>query len=262
VSAINLVTPHPLAPERSTDVDGTVRDCAMCEYRFNDPIHNPQSYLRTGNPSASVLREVQSYFAKMSGAEPQRDGPGSVNCEFCGDAYLSERMAKHVRDVHPDQPLLHNGVSTEFHPCTSYPDTAHDRHLHRPGPRTEWFTCPGVSHTRHLLRSELEKALGDWWLDKAKDEVERVVPKAIEYGSTDLRDIGRDLAECMGREVTDEEATELGIFFYLRGKMSRWIDAVKRGDRPSDDTIYDVGVYCRMAQRNRDAGGWPGVDTK
>jgi hypothetical protein len=32
---------------------------------------------------------------------------------------------------------------------------------------------------------------------------------------------------------------------------------VLRGDRPSDDTPYDIGVYVRMAQRVRDVGGWP-----
>lgn len=103
------------------------------------------------------------------------------------------------------------------------------------------------------------EGLAAWWLHKASQEASAVVPKAAEYGATDLRDIGRDLADCMGREVTDEEATELGIFFYLRGKVARWVDAVKRGDRPSNDTIYDIGVYCRMAQRNRDVGSWPGV---
>lgn len=118
-------------------------------------------------------------------------------------------------------------------------------------------TPPGNEHK--MDPHDLEAALTAWWMDKAEQETRAVVPKAVEYGATDLRDIGRDLADCMGREVTDEEATELGIFFYLRGKLSRWVDAVKRGDRPSDDTIYDIGVYCRMAQRNRDVGNWPGL---
>lgn len=97
----------------------------------------------------------------------------------------------------------------------------------------------------------------DWWLETAQNEIRRTVPKAIEYGSTDLIDVGRDLAKCMHREVTDEEAAELGIFFYLRGKISRWVDAVARGARPSDDTLFDIGVYVRMAMRVRAVGGWP-----
>lgn len=99
--------------------------------------------------------------------------------------------------------------------------------------------------------------LADWWNAQADAEIEMVVSKAIEYGATDLRDIGRDLAECMGRTVSDEEAVELGIYFYVRGKLSRWTDAVKRGDRVSDDTLKDIGVYVRMTQRTRLVGGWP-----
>lgn len=105
------------------------------------------------------------------------------------------------------------------------------------------------------VRSSL--TLRDWWLDQAHREIAATVPKAEEYGSTDLVEIGRNLATLMGREVTDEEAAEIGIYFYLVGKMARWTDAVKRGDRPSDDTLFDIGVYVRMAERVRFAGGWP-----
>lgn len=108
----------------------------------------------------------------------------------------------------------------------------------------------------------LEAELSDWWLGLARDEIARTVPKAIEYGSTDLVDIGRDLADCLGRRVTDEVAAELGIYFYLRGKLARWRDAIIRGERPSDDTLFDIGVYVRMAQRVRVAGGWPGKVTR
>jgi hypothetical protein len=99
-----------------------------------------------------------------------------------------------------------------------------------------------------------------WWLDLAEVEVERTVPKAIEYSSTDLVDIGRDLARCMGREIDDEEAAELGVYFYLRGKLARWTGAITNGERISDDTLFDIGVYVRMAQRIRLTGEWPGVD--
>lgn len=101
------------------------------------------------------------------------------------------------------------------------------------------------------------KLLAGWWLQKAESEVAQTVAKAVEYGATDLVDIGKSLARVAGREVTDQEAAEWGIFFYLEGKLSRWRSALERGDRPSDDTLLDVGVYARMAQRNREAGGWP-----
>lgn len=101
-------------------------------------------------------------------------------------------------------------------------------------------------------------ALRDWWLDVASVEVEKVAPKAVEYGSTDLVDIGKDLARLIKWDkISDEEAAELGIYFYMVGKMARWSDAIQRKARVSDDTLHDIGVYVRMAQRVRAVGGWP-----
>lgn len=99
--------------------------------------------------------------------------------------------------------------------------------------------------------------LAQWWQDQATAEINKTVPKTQEYGATDLIEIGRTMATNMGREVSDEEATELGIYFYLVGKLARWTDAVRRQDRPSDDTLFDLGVYVRMVQRVREVGGWP-----
>lgn len=129
----------------------------------------------------------------------------------------------------------------------------------------EWIgTGPGTSLQVELGTDALpspnvalSEELTTWWLDLARHEVAAVVPKAVAYGATDLRDIGRDLAECMGRQVDDEEAAELGVYFYLRGKVSRWTNAIIRGDRVADDTLHDTGVYVRMAQRIRSHGGWP-----
>lgn len=105
-----------------------------------------------------------------------------------------------------------------------------------------------------------EQELIDWWMDTASSEVELTVPKAIEYGSTDLIDIGLMLGRTMKRAISEEEAAELGVFFYLIGKIARWQSAIQRGERPSDDTLLDIGVYVRMAQRIRHSGGWPGVE--
>lgn len=115
-----------------------------------------------------------------------------------------------------------------------------------------------------LDESQLAKELENWWLDQARHEVEKVVPKSVEYGGVgraiDLVDIGRDLLRSMNTPdeyITDEWAIEVGIYFYLRGKVGRWTAAIMRGERVSDDTLHDVSVYCRMAQRNRQVGGWP-----
>lgn len=100
--------------------------------------------------------------------------------------------------------------------------------------------------------------LANWWLEVAEEEVQKVAPKAVEYGSTDLIEIGRDIASMMEWRGLDNEAlAELGIYFYLVGKMARWRDAIHRQDRVSDDTLHDIGVYVRMAQRVRVVGGWP-----
>lgn len=127
---------------------------------------------------------------------------------------------------------------------------------------TNWLGVVGATPVNPTGRRgyEAEDALSHWWYDKAAAEIVLTVPKAIEYGSTDLTDIGLMLARTMRRTVNQEEAAELGVFFYLIGKIARWQSAIERGERPSDDTLLDIGVYVRMAQRIRDAGGWPGVD--
>lgn len=98
--------------------------------------------------------------------------------------------------------------------------------------------------------------LARWWRLQAKDEIDRTVPKAIEYGSTDLVVIGHTLAAAMHREVTDAEAAELGIAFYAHGKMARIMAAITDGRWSSDDSWFDLGVYARMAQRVRKVGYW------
>lgn len=103
--------------------------------------------------------------------------------------------------------------------------------------------------------------LNDWWVETARKEIDDMTAKMVEYGGNgraeDLIQIGQTLALTSGRKVDDEEATELGIYFYLIGKMARWTAAVVEGDRPSDDTLHDISVYTRMAQRARHSGGWP-----
>ena len=109
------------------------------------------------------------------------------------------------------------------------------------------------------MHPDLEQELTAWWHDLATVEIDRTVPKVQEYGSGDLVEVGRTLARVAGRKVgSAADAAELGIFFYLVGKMARWADAIESDRRVSDDTLFDIGVYVRMAQRVRASGGWPG----
>lgn len=130
-----------------------------------------------------------------------------------------------------------------------------------PGLACPEIMVPGVGR-RGACMSTLSSNVGDferWWFQVAQDEIEAVMPKAIEYGSRELTAMGHDLANSQGRVVSDEEATELAVWFYALGKMHRWSAAVVRGERVSNDTLHDLGVYCRMVQRIRTVGTWPGL---
>lgn len=113
-----------------------------------------------------------------------------------------------------------------------------------------------------MSNDEVQKRTEDltvWWMDRAQDEANKVARKAAEYGNNSMIEVGHQLAKMQSRTVTDEEAAEMACYFYIVGKMGRWSDALARGERVSADTLYDVGVYVRMAQRIREAGGWPGT---
>lgn len=103
--------------------------------------------------------------------------------------------------------------------------------------------------------------LSRWWKDRVLEEIEAVVPKAIEYGSNSMIEVGRSMARLAGRsDLTDGEAIELACLFYIKGKLGRWLDAAVAGRPVGEDTVYDIGIYIKMAQRSRDVGSWPGVD--
>lgn len=128
---------------------------------------------------------------------------------------------------------------------------------------------PDAPDSPPIHRSPEELAV--WWLAKADSEVRPMVEKMLEYGGSgralDLEEIGRGLVhsgiivapEFLGPdgEPSPGHLQELGIYFYLLGKFARWTAAVAEGRKVSDDTLLDIGVYVRMAQRVREAGGWP-----
>lgn len=99
--------------------------------------------------------------------------------------------------------------------------------------------------------------LRDWWLALQAKQIDMVATKAVEYGSNSLEQLGSKLARLQRRRPEPEELQELGCWINAVQKMERWTDAVYKGKRPSDDTLIDLMVYCVMALRLREVGGWP-----
>lgn len=99
--------------------------------------------------------------------------------------------------------------------------------------------------------------LAAWWEVETKKEIESVIPKAVEYGSADLKVIGYALSQMIGepKGVTNDE---LGIAFYVLGKVARLVGSYADGRRPSDDTWHDIAIYTKMAQFAREHNGWGG----
>lgn len=120
-----------------------------------------------------------------------------------------------------------------------------------PGPAQAARTVPGAA-------AEAIENLVAWWEKLASSDARTTVPKAVEYGSADLIEIGRAMARATGRPgLSDTEAAELGIYFYVVGKLGRWTAAVEENRPVSDDTLFDISVYITMVRRIRATGGWP-----
>ncbi len=129
------------------------------------------------------------------------------------------------------------------------------------------FGQPGKETTRRSTREYIkhvqdhaaETKLKELWLQLAENEVEKTVPKAVEYGQQSLINLGTqlDLIRPDGkRSRTDAQRMELACWSYFNGKMQRWNDAVLQGKQVSDDTLFDIGVYVRMVQVIRATGNW------
>lgn len=105
---------------------------------------------------------------------------------------------------------------------------------------------------------EDEPAAVRWWMVHAYEAAQRTLPKAIEYGSVELIEAGRILARLTNQtDRSDQAAMEAQIYQYMIGKMSRWTAAMSRGERVSDDTIFDLMVYATMVRKIRETGEWP-----
>jgi hypothetical protein len=102
-----------------------------------------------------------------------------------------------------------------------------------------------------------------WWTAINESEFGQTIAKCVEYGSEggDLVSIGRSMAEIAKAQpppgVSERQYwTELGIHFYLTGKVARAQEAFREGRMPSEDGILDSVVYSRMSRRTRQRGYW------
>lgn len=94
-----------------------------------------------------------------------------------------------------------------------------------------------------------------WWKRQAGETALATAKKCAEYGSHDLYGIGHAVARMTNREISNDEAFELGCLFYVLGKIERAVSAAQRGERASDDTWFDLSVYATMVRAHR-AGVW------
>jgi hypothetical protein len=102
-----------------------------------------------------------------------------------------------------------------------------------------------------------QTGLEQWWEGQASHEIKQIADKARRYGSNSLTQLGRHVARLQGREVDDQIALELGCWINAVQKVERWTDAILRGEKCADDSIYDLHVYAMMTLRIRDTGSWP-----
>ena len=98
--------------------------------------------------------------------------------------------------------------------------------------------------------------LAEWWLERAREDIRYMVPKAIAYGSADLQVMGEAMLTLMPQCRGKVDGQELAISFYLLGKVARLFGAYVQGEKPSDDTWHDAHIYARMAEHVREFGQW------
>jgi hypothetical protein len=95
------------------------------------------------------------------------------------------------------------------------------------------------------------EAAREWWINYATEEVDGMLVKMAEYGAGDLYVIGETFAKLAGLGVTAQEHYEIGVLFYVVGKVQRLLSAVENGNQASDDTWHDLAVYAKMVLATR-----------
>lgn len=105
--------------------------------------------------------------------------------------------------------------------------------------------------------------LTEWWLQTTIADINKTVPKAVEYGgsmegSADLHVMGDNLAVLLGWDQASEQVKqELGVWFYTQGKSARLISNYRHQEPGKSDTWFDITIYSLMARRIQEIGRWP-----
>ena len=103
-----------------------------------------------------------------------------------------------------------------------------------------------------MLTKREYNRLDKWWCEHAAAESKTMLAKLDEYGTGDLHEIGVRLAQfAKWEDPTELQAYEIGVMFYLIGKMQRIITAAHLQRDASDDTWHDIAVYAKMVLANR-----------
>ena len=113
--------------------------------------------------------------------------------------------------------------------------------------------------TDKLVQDWHNAELSRWWLNLSEAELPPLIAKVEEYSAYDLEMVGRMMADTIGLgDFSKAYYEEIGIWFYLLGKVSRAMGAIREGRLPSRDTALDTRIYATMILRIKESGGWPG----
>lgn len=115
---------------------------------------------------------------------------------------------------------------------------------------------PGTEST--ATRDELLRdALTQWWEQISEEEIARTIPKAVKYGAVSLEILGEALVKQLPPELRSKRvALQMAVWVYAQGKMARAWASLLRGEMPSHDDWFDMGVYAKMALYVEANGEW------
>lgn len=178
------------------------------------------------------------------------DGASSINAErFAKVAEAAgDRLADLERAPDPSVDLGQHAIDQVFPSSDKDATESPDRDA----------IAEGISAV--LSSNGVDSPLIHWWINASIEDALATAPKAEEYGSIELAEAGHVLASLMRHPIhagNDAAAMETQIFQYVLGKIGRWVAAMRRGERVSDDTLFDIGIYVKMVRKIRETGVWP-----